>query len=143
VFPPTYGLAASNEMLRGSARAAARTLTFWFSIVLIGAAPSEASRNFTRDQAASAKKFYGALIPLQGGQAVDSSERAACLLRRKSTVSQARDVVVSLPVPLSQTFRWRLGVVPSISFPPVCSRRALPSSRRTGCRPWQWCVCYA
>src|SRR4030095_1389247 len=40
-------------MLRGSAHAVARA--FWFSI---GAAPSEASDNFTRDRPARPKKFY-------------------------------------------------------------------------------------
>jgi hypothetical protein len=34
-------------------------LPFWF---LIGAAPSEASRNFTRDRPARAKKFYSIAI---------------------------------------------------------------------------------
>src|SRR5262245_30293265 len=42
-------------MLQGSARAAAEA--FLPLIVLIAAAPSEASRNFTRDRPARAKKF--------------------------------------------------------------------------------------
>src|SRR6266566_4448226 len=86
------------------------------------------------------KNFTAPLFALQGGQGADNSKRAACLPRRKTTAWQARDVVVSASVLRSQTFRRRPGVARSTSSLPACSRRALPSLRRTARRPWQWCV---
>src|SRR5206468_9698118 len=58
------------------------------------------------------------------------------------TALPARGAVVSNSVRLrSTTDLWRLVVAQSISFQPVCSRRALPLSLRKEHRLWQWCVC--
>src|SRR5205807_302892 len=110
---------ASSGMPQGNDRAAARSFSF---LILRSAAPSEASRNFTRDRRSRAKEFSARFPSEKHTLLVCPFRQVAEKLPPHSvTVSPARGVVLLGSVlPRSTTGPRRFAVLQSASSRQAC-----------------------